>query len=151
MLGELYHAKTGDARDFRDIGGHCDIVAILERFEHLMESGCAAFSVKFAVVCTRPADRADAELLRGSRIDLAVAVARNQNLGTMPLGVLDEWHQEVLAMPCRNNRRHLRYLVKVHGSRLHDRAAGEPDEAKIKGAERAHDLLEHGRGGEALK
>ena len=74
MLGELHHAKTGDTRNFRDIGGHCDIVTILECFEHLIERGRAAFSVEFAVVRAGAADRADAELLRGARIDLAVAV-----------------------------------------------------------------------------
>ena len=107
MLRQLDDAEAGDARHLRHVGGERDIVAVLERREHFGEGGGAALAVEFAVMRARAADRLDAQLLGGARIDLAVAMARDQHLGAMARIVLflDERHQEMLAVPHRDDRR----------------------------------------------
>ncbi len=63
MLRQLDDAEAGDARDLRDVGGQRDVVALLERVEHLGEGHRAALAVKLAVVRAGAADGADAEPL----------------------------------------------------------------------------------------
>ena len=56
--------------------------------------------MEFAVVRAGAADGADAEPFGGERVDLAVAVARDQHLGAdASVLALDERRQEMLAVP----------------------------------------------------
>src|SRR6185312_9391350 len=136
---------AGDAGNFGDVRGHGDIVAILERVEHLGEGAYAAFAVEFAVVRAGTADGPDAELLGGDGVDLTVAVARDQHLGpVLGIRLLDEGHQEVLAVPHGDDRGCLDALVDVR--RFEHLGTRRPDEAKIPRADRSDRLL-HGAGG----
>ena len=49
FLRKLDDAAAGNTRNFRNIGGQSHIPAVLERFQHRLESGDTAFDVE-----TRP-------------------------------------------------------------------------------------------------
>jgi hypothetical protein len=75
MLSEFHDSKPGNARDFWNIGGQGYIVSILESLKHLRKCGRATFVVKATVVGAGAPDGADIKSLRGTSIDLPVAVA----------------------------------------------------------------------------
>ena len=144
MLRQLDDAEAGDARDLRHVGGERDIIALRERVEHFGEGGGAAFAVKFAVMRAGAADGADAQLLGGDGVDLAVAVARDQHLGAeFFLVALDERRQEMLAVPHRDDRRRLHRVVDRR--RLEGLAAGVPDQPQIPRPRRSNGVLKCGR------
>ena len=130
MLRQLHHAHAGDARHFRHVGGERDVPPLRERFQHFGEGHRAALAVEFAVMRAGAADGADAKPHRRARVDLAVAVARDQHLGAMPaFRTLDERRHEMLAVPHGDDRRHLHRVVDVR--RLKRDAAGVPDQLQI--------------------
>src|SRR6516164_785481 len=72
---ELDNAETGDTRELGNVGGERDVVTLLERAQHLLEGAHAALADEPTAVVAGAANGADAEPLRGERIDLAVAMA----------------------------------------------------------------------------
>jgi hypothetical protein len=75
MLSEFHDSESGNARDFWNIGGHCYIVSILESLKHLRKCGRATFVVKATVMGAGAPDSANVKSLRGTSIDLSIAVA----------------------------------------------------------------------------
>src|SRR5882757_4855705 len=80
-------------------------------------------------------DRADAEPLGGNRIELTVAVPRDQHLGAVFLLVLDERRHEMLTVPEREDQRLVRQHAFVDVRRLVGKPRRQPDEAQIFGRE----------------
>src|SRR4051794_13491749 len=67
-----------------------------------------AFPVEGGAMIPRAADGSDAEPLGCDRVELTVAMPGDQHLGAVARLVLDERCQQMLAVPERKNRRHLR-------------------------------------------
>ena len=151
MLRQLDHAQAGHPRHLGHVGGERDVVALLQRVQHLVEGGGAALALEFAVMRAGAADGLDAEPVGGARIDLAVAVARDQRLDAV-LGVvaLDERRQEMLAVPHGDDHRHFRDVVDV-GRLEGDAAVRVPDQTEIPGPDRADGFLEGGRARDPIK
>jgi hypothetical protein len=97
---KLDDSEPGDPRNFGDIRGERDVAALFQGVEHLLEGAHAALADEATARVAGAPDCADAEALRGERIDLAVAMPRDQHLGAIA-GALDERDQEMLAMPWR--------------------------------------------------
>ncbi len=91
---------------------------VLQRLQHLPERADAALAVKRAAMIAGTPDGADAEPLRGDGVELAVAVPRDQDLGAVALLGLDERRHEMLAVPEREDRRHLRLDHVIDVGRL---------------------------------
>ena len=128
-LRELDDAWTGLTRHFGNVGGERHRPAVLQRGQHGLEGADPALAVEPAVVIARAADGSDAEPLRHGGIDLAIAVARDQDLDAVMSP--HERHHEMLAVPHGDDHRKLRLdaLVEIFG--LDDEAAGLPHQPKI--------------------
>ena len=88
------------------------------------------------------ADGPDAEPLGRDRVELAVAVARDQDLGAITRLVPDEGSQEMLAVPERENRRHLRLDDVVDVGGLIGEAIGQPHQPEVLGCEKPDSVLQ---------
>src|SRR5271170_7825996 len=93
-----------------------------------------------SVVAGAP-DGADAQPFGGERIEFAVAMQRNQHLGAVNFLGLDEWRQEMLAVPERQNRRHLRLDLRIDVRRIETDFIGPPDQPQIFGREESRSAL----------
>ena len=127
---QLHDAAPGDPGDFRNVGRQRDVIAAPQRFQHLLETGDAAFFEKIAAAGAGAADRLDAEPARRHRVDLAVAVARDQHLDQMLLA-LEERHHEVLAVPHCDDGRQFRAHAGVEIHRIDAEFAGLPHQPQI--------------------
>ena len=96
--------------------------------QHFAERADAALAMKGAAVIAGAADGADAEPLGGNGVELAVAMPRDQHLGAMARLGLDERRHEMLAVPEREDRRHLRLDALVDIGRVVAEAVGQPDQ-----------------------
>jgi len=74
---------------------------------------------------TRTTHSSDVKTLRRDRIDLAVAMTRDQNLGGILLE-FQERHHEMLAVPERDDNRHVRLDVLVDIRRIEGEAVCPP-------------------------
>src|SRR6185437_2222544 len=143
MLRELHDAHPGYARDLRHVGGEGDIVAVLEGLEHFAKGADAALAIEFVVVRAGAANGADAELFCGTRVNLAVAVTRDQHLGAEGIVLsFDERCDEMLAVPQTDDDGQLSRVVNI--GRLDNVPCGAADQAKITGAHRGDGLLKGG-------
>src|SRR4029077_17447405 len=100
---KLDDAEPGDARDFRNVGGERHVPAFGDRIHHALEGADAALDVISAAATPQAAHRADAKPLGGDRVDLAVDMARDQNLERK--SPAQEWQHEILAVPNRKDER----------------------------------------------
>src|SRR5258708_6737989 len=96
-----------------------------------LEGAEAALHVKTAAMTSRPSHRANTKPLSRISVDLAIAVARNQDLAPMPAA--EKRHHEMLAVPHGDDHRLVRLygLVKIGG--LDREATGRPHQPKIFG------------------
>src|SRR5262245_31825107 len=127
---ELYDPQTGDARDLGNVGSERDIVAVLERHQHLLECAHAALADEPAAVVAGPPNGADAEPLHGERIDLAVAMARDQHLATI-MRASDERREKMLAVPHGDNDRRVSVEALVDAFRLDHESGGFPYQTQV--------------------
>ena len=95
------------------------------------------------------ADDAGAEALRRQRVDLAVAMARDQHLGAI-LGAPDERGQEVLAVPHGDDHRRVAGEPLVDAIRLDRKPGRLPYQTKVLGRHNSSRLLERARANETL-
>ena len=104
----------------------------------------AALAMEGRAVVAGTTHRADPQPRGGDRVDLAVAMARDQHLAAM-MRPLDEGRHEMLAVPERQDERHVRLddLVDVDG--LEGEAVGPPDQAQIGGRQHTNGALQPGR------
>src|SRR3569833_2693285 len=124
-------AETRNPGALRDVCGQRHVIVLFERARHLLEGADAALAEEGrAVIAGAPAG-ADAEPLGGDCVELAVAVPRDQNLGMIAGLRLDERGQEELAMPERDDRRHLRLDDVINIRRLVVDAVGPPHQTQI--------------------
>src|SRR6185437_5680452 len=150
MLRQLHDAHARDARHLWHVGRERDIVAALERFQHFGESGNAALAVEFAVVGAGTANGTYTKLVGNARVDLAVAVARDQRLGWKIIALaIDERCHEMLAVPKPHDYRLLGRLIDC---RRFDRGSRTvPDQAQIPCARRGDGFLESRRCDDTLE
>src|SRR5262249_47583921 len=138
-LRQFNDAETSNARDLRNIGRQGHIVSLGKSVEHGLESPDTALDVKTAPMVSRAAHRANTEPLGSMGIDLAIGVARNQDLD--PMSAAEKRHHEMLAVPHGNDHRlfGLYGLIDIGG--LDGETAREPYEPKILRGQRADKLL----------
>ena len=96
--------------------------------------------MKRRAVVTGAAHRADAKPRSGAGVDLAVAVARDQNLGAM-IGPLDEGRHEMLAVPEGEDHRNLRLDDLVDIRRIERERVGAPHQPQERGGDEARGAL----------
>ena len=90
-------------------------------------------------------DRADAEPFGRNRVEFAVAMPRDQDLGAMIFPDPDERRQEMLAMPEHEDRRQFRIDDIVDVGRFVAEAVGEPDQPQIFGRQKSDESLQRRR------
>ncbi|MGY4355924.1 hypothetical protein ACVW0J_002417 [Bradyrhizobium sp. i1.7.7] len=100
---------------------------------HFPERAHPALAVEGAAVVTGTTDEADAEPLDGDRVELAVAMPRDQDLGPVGLLGLDEGREEMLAVPEGEDRGDLRLDDVIDVRRIEREFVGPPDQAQIFG------------------
>src|SRR5262252_6701146 len=100
---QLAYTKPGNARDFRNVGRQRHVVSLREGGQHGLECADATLDVETAAVIARSSHWVDAETLRRVGIDLAVAMARNQDLDPMPAA--EERHHKMLPVPHGDDNR----------------------------------------------
>src|SRR5262249_35784884 len=127
---ELDDAEPGDARNLGDVGGERDDVTLLQCALHLLTPLPAAVPEKLAAVPAGTANGADAEPLRGERIDLAVAMPRDQHLDAV-VGASDERHEKMLAMPHGDDDRGVAIDTLIDAFRLDYEPGGVPYQTKV--------------------
>ena len=86
------------------------------------------------------ADGLDAQPLRRQRIELAVAMARDQHLAAM-MRPLDERRHEMLSMPEREDNRHLGLDDVVNIVRIIAESIGHPNQPQKACGQEAGELL----------
>ena len=137
-------AEPRDARALRHVGGQRHIIVVGERAHHLLEGADPALAVKRGAVVAGAADGADAQPLGRDRVELAIAMQRDQHLGEMGVLGLDERREEMLAVPEREDRRHLRLdglVERILAARLVSEAVGAKHQPQPFGREKAHSPL----------
>ncbi len=123
------------------IGGQRNVIVFRQRAHHFLERADAALAVKRRAVVAGAADGADTKPLGGDGVEFAVAVPRDQHLGAMARLGLDKRRHEMLAVPERENRRHLRLDDSVDAGRIETEFVGQPDQPQILGREETHSAL----------
>ena len=100
------------------------------------------FAMKRRAVIAGAANRPDPEPFDGNGVEFAVAMPRDQDLGAISLFGLDERRHEMLAVPEREDRRHLRFDDVVDVGRRVAEAVGQPDQPQIFGRKHAEHALD---------
>jgi hypothetical protein len=77
---------------------------------------------------------------RGQRIELAVAMPRDQHLAAMPI-FSDERRHEVLPVPERQNDWHLRLDDFIDIGRIETELVGQPDQPQEFSRQKSGDML----------
>jgi hypothetical protein len=107
-------------------------MSFAEGIEHGLERRDAGFVHEAAAVIAGAADSADAEPRRCNRIDLTVAMARYEHIDPM-LHFSCDRREQVLAVPERQDDRHVGFAALVHILRLEYEARRCSDQSEIFG------------------
>ena len=150
--GKPDDAQTGAAGHLRHIGRQRHRAALLQRRYHLIERADPAFARELAAVIAGAADRADTEMLRGDRVDLAVAMTRDQHLGgtIAAHGAANEGKQVMLSVPHAEDDRQVAPGLFQDSFRLERETRRRPYQTKVFGRHDPHCLLKRTRADQAL-